>query len=219
MSLCFVCYSSFVRAYMIKEEQAVYTVERKDAAAFLGVSLRTIDRYIRSGKLSHEKNGYNVFLMQSELTEMKDDRTETISSVDIVQMDTVETQEQALDTPNFESHGQENFETLVYKGLYESTKKELVKKQKEIDGLNYRLGQIEIELKNTVPLLAYNERTEGQEKHILDLKDKLHDTRENVFQERMLREKATREKRFFLGLALFFTSVSVILYALLTANI
>lgn len=205
---------------MIKEEQAVYTVERKDAAAFLGVSLRTVDRYIRANKLSHRKAGYNVYLMQSELTALKNNRVESISSVDIVDMD-MEENEQALETPRFESngHGQENFETLVYKGLYESTKKELFKKQKEIDGLNYRLGQIEIELKNTVPLLAYNEKNETQEKHILDLKDKLHDTRENVFQERMLREKATREKRFFLGLALFFTSVSVILYALLTANL
>lgn len=203
---------------MIKEEQAVYTVERKDAAAFLGVSLRTVDRYIRSNKLSHRKAGYNVYLMQSELTELKNDRIETISSVDIVDMDMDEPM-QAVDMPRFETPGSDTFETLVYKGLYESTKKELVKKQKEVDGLNYRLGQLEIELKNTVPLLAYNEKNEVQEKHILDLKDKLHDTRENVFQERMMREKATREKRFFLGLALFFTSVSVILYALLTANL
>lgn len=203
---------------MIKEEQAVYTVERKDAAAFLGVSLRTIDRYIRGNKLSHRKNGYNVYLMQSELTHLKNNRVEIIDRVDIVDMDTEE-EIQSLETPHFDAGGQENFETLVYKGLYESTKKELIKKQKEIDGLNYRLGQIEIELKNTVPLLAYNEKSETQEKHILDLKDKLHDTRENVFQERMLRDKATREKRFFLGLALFFTSVSVILYALLTANL
>ena len=208
---------------MIKEELAVYTVERKDAAAFLGVSLRTVDRYIRGNKLSHRKAGYNVYLMQSELTALKNNRVESISNVDIVDMD-MDDEEQMLETPRFDagsshSNGPETFETLVYKGLYESTKKELFKKQKEIDGLNYRLGQVEIELKNTVPLLAYNEKSETQEKHILDLKDKLHDTRENVFQERVLREKATREKRFFLGLALFFTSVSVILYALLTANL
>lgn len=203
---------------MIKEEIALYTVERKDAAAFLGMSLRTIDRYIRANKLSHRKSGYNVYLMQSELTNLKNNRTELVSSVDIVDIDNTQ-EEQSADMPRFEMPGQDNFETLVYKGLYESTKKELIKKQKEVDGLNYRLGQVEIELKNTVPLLAYNEKQEVQEKHILDLKDKLHDTRENVFQERMLREKATREKRFFLGLALFFTSVSVILYALLTANL
>lgn len=205
---------------MIKEQQLVYTVERKDAAAFLGVSLRTIDRYIRSNKLSHRKNGYNVYLNQEELAALSTQRVETVASVDIVHMDTAE-EEQLPAMPDFAAaaEGQEHFETLVYKGLYESTKKELVKKQREIDGLNYRLGQVEIELKNTIPLLAYNEKNEQQEKHILDLKDKLVDTRETVFAERMLRDKALREKRFFLGLTLFFTSVSVILYALLTANL
>lgn len=205
---------------MIKEEQAVYTVERKDAAAFLGVSLRTIDRYIRGNKLTHQKNGYNVYLNQSELTDLMENRVETVTNVDVVDMDKQEEPKaQSVDIPRFDSPEGDTFETLVYKGLYESTKKELFRKQKEIEGLHYRLGQVEIELKNTVPLLAYNEQQETQEKHVLDLKDKLHDTRENVFQERMLRDKATREKRFFLSLALFFTSVSVILYALLTANL
>lgn len=211
----------FVCVHMIKEQQLVYTVERKDAAAFLGVSLRTIDRYIRSNKLSHRKSGYNVYLNQEELTRMNSGRVETVSSVDIVHMDNDVTAESQQPMPDFResAEGQESFETLVYKGLYESTKKELLKKQHEIDGLNYRLGQVEVELKNTIPLLAYNEKNEQQEKHILDLKDKLVDTRETVFAERMLRDKAIREKRFFLGLTLFFTSVSVILYALLTANL
>ena len=44
-----------------------YTVTRNQAASLLGVSTRTIDRYVKSGKLSYKKIANKVILNEEEL--------------------------------------------------------------------------------------------------------------------------------------------------------
>jgi excisionase family DNA binding protein len=44
-----------------------YTVTRNQAANLLGVSTRTIDRYVKSGKLSYKKVANKVILNEEEL--------------------------------------------------------------------------------------------------------------------------------------------------------
>lgn len=50
-----------------------YNISRKDAADFLWVSTRTVDRYVKKGKLSYKKVSNNVLLAQDELDTMKKD--------------------------------------------------------------------------------------------------------------------------------------------------
>ena len=45
-----------------------YTVTRNQAANLLGVSTRTIDRYVKSGKLSYKKIANKVILNEEELS-------------------------------------------------------------------------------------------------------------------------------------------------------
>jgi excisionase family DNA binding protein len=51
----------------------VYTVTRESAAKILGVSTRTIDRYIKSGKMSYKKVANKVLLAKEEVAEMQKD--------------------------------------------------------------------------------------------------------------------------------------------------
>jgi len=50
-----------------------YTVTREHAAKVLGVSTRTIDRYVKSGKLSYKKVANKVLLAKEEVSELQRD--------------------------------------------------------------------------------------------------------------------------------------------------
>jgi len=46
----------------------------------------------------------------------------------------------------------------IYKNLYIDTKKELKEKQERLEAATYRVGQLESQVKNMVPLLDYNRK-------------------------------------------------------------
>lgn len=51
----------------------VYNVGRETAAKMLGISTRTIDRYVKAGKLSYKKVANKVLLSRDEVLEMQKD--------------------------------------------------------------------------------------------------------------------------------------------------
>lgn len=53
--------------------EKIYNVSKEAAAQLIGVSTRTIDRYISDGKLSSKKVGNKVMLNQSEVMKMRND--------------------------------------------------------------------------------------------------------------------------------------------------
>lgn len=65
-----------------------------------------------------------------------------------------------------------DIENQIFKSLYDTTKQELDKKQ-EAEILNYRLGKIEFEIKNTVPLLEYSKEKDVLEDQNIELKIKV----------------------------------------------
>jgi predicted site-specific integrase-resolvase len=50
-----------------------FTVTREQAALDLGISTRTIDRYIRSGKLSYKKIANKILLNDHDISLLKKD--------------------------------------------------------------------------------------------------------------------------------------------------
>ena len=50
-----------------------YSVTRQQAADMLGVSTRSIDRYVKGGKLSYKKIANKVLLAREEVTELQSD--------------------------------------------------------------------------------------------------------------------------------------------------
>lgn len=80
--------------------------------------------------------------------------------------------EEVLSEKFFEKDGKENVENFlssmkadskevqIYKNLYAETLTELKIKQERLEGATYRVGQLEAQLKNTVPLLSYRQKEE-----------------------------------------------------------
>lgn len=144
-----------------------YNIDRKTAARLLNVSLRTIDRYLSSGKLSSVKNGGRVWLAKEDI--MKEMRSNDVDNDDIVS-DIRRRYRQADNFADIINEGvvvdEKVHETMKrvptedgpYKALYEELRGELHDKQSRLDQATYRIGQLEAQLQSMVPLVDFKKQ-------------------------------------------------------------
>ncbi len=141
-------------------------IDRKQASDMLGVSIRTIDRYIQRGVLDKEEINGRIFIDAKALKPLLDKKkiaAEYISSIQHTQS----THHVATPAPQAsEDHfsaitstarhdTRQEGDDQIYKNLYEELQEELKTKQERLEGANYRVGQLEGLLKESVPLLDY----------------------------------------------------------------
>lgn len=167
--------------------KAKYSLTRKEAADLLEVSTRTLDRYIRSKKLSARKKGGAILLSEEEVGNFKvskfqnmhgaspegpgrvhrhvdnteKDRTEAKTKT-IVDAETGEMEENVIEpkaqtTAVAAPNAREN----VFEELYDLSRREIREYHNKLEAANYRLGQMETQLKHSVPLLDYQEQSDA----------------------------------------------------------
>jgi len=61
-----------------------------------------------------------------------------------------------VSTPEIEKNVKRSDSSQFYQKLYEETREELREKQERLEIANYRVGQLEAQLKNSIPLLEYH---------------------------------------------------------------
>lgn len=160
---------------------AKFTLSRKEAADLLEVSTRTIDRYIRGKKLTARKRGGNILLNEEEVSNFKVARfqsvhgaspqgpgrvhrhinnagagAQTIVDADTGQIEEVQ-QEQAPATQAVAHVGERE---KIFEELYDLSRREIREYHNKLEAANYRLGQLETQLKHSVPLLDYQEQSD-----------------------------------------------------------
>ncbi len=158
-----------------------YTVDRKAASRLLKVSIRTVDRYIKANKLFCEDRDGRIWLDKSQINKLRssknsrqvEDGSKAEMSIDkrgmvdhdvsIGNVDTSSESGRRKAAREKDSTGGE-----VYQKLFEELQSELKQKQERLEGANYRVGQLEGLLRESVPLPDHNrlllaERTEKQE--------------------------------------------------------
>lgn len=134
-----------------------HTIDRKTACRLLNVSLRTVDRYLSTGRLSHIKNKGRVWLSKEEIVDLYKELTDTGTAslwhddnVDRETDNTVITETiEVKETPRDRDETQTD--TAIYKNLYIETKDKL-------DQATFRIGQLESQLTSMVPLLEYQKQ-------------------------------------------------------------
>lgn len=147
-------------------------LDRKTAADMLQVSIRTIDRYIRKGNLEKEVINGRIFirsrglkalleqkkLQDSYLADIYGQPALSVPPASEKQPETTAAAEPVAATfslPNRDYPLENGEDAGVYKRLYEELQEELKIKQERLEGANYRVGQLEGLLKESVPLLEY----------------------------------------------------------------
>lgn len=155
--------------------QAVeYNIDRKSASKLLKVSVRTVDRYLKSKKLSSRVVDGRVWLDKNEIdllagrkhrglkVDNSDMSRSSLSSDNGVDKDDIVAENVQTFSPT-PTKTQKRDSKNTYKKLYEELQGEVKEKQERLEIANYRVGQLENQLRNSIPLLQYHrENSESQ---------------------------------------------------------
>jgi len=149
-------------------ESEIYNLDRKAASKLLKISVRTLDRYIKSKKVSTRVVDGRVWLDKSGLKDYMDEKSGAAS----VDSGNMSTSDMAIDVDvdNGHSSSQDYVQSMstvrkiskerspnsVYKKLFSELKEDLNEKQARLEIANYRVGQLEAQLKNSIPMLEFH---------------------------------------------------------------
>ncbi len=140
-----------------------FVLDRVDAASRLGVSSRTIDRHIQAWRIRTRRIGKKIFL--------EDDDVEALRNMDparreedyVVIFDTLEQNVESVSktpqTTGLSQTGIDNKALTEFVRFYEEAQVLIGQKENLIQDLSYKLGKVETEMKNMVPLVEYNKAT------------------------------------------------------------
>ena len=123
-------------------------ITRAQAAELLNVSVRTIDRYIRSGKLSSHKVNRDIWLKKADVVGLTSQQVSSLSTGHTLhsEVDNVSEIVQTLSTPSKDD---------VFEKLYNKLQIELKEQRQRLEMANYRVGQLESQLKSSIPLIEH----------------------------------------------------------------
>ena len=133
-----------------------YWITRESAAKLLGISTRTIDRYIKSWKLSYKKVANKVLLAKEEIASLQEDygalhqeiSTEVVKQTELTTPKTVSSV-----SPSLEKAVEEKIDKFML--IFNEKDKILEEKNKVIFMLQQRVGELEAKLKTMVALPDY----------------------------------------------------------------
>jgi molecular chaperone DnaK (HSP70) len=161
-------------------------LDRKKAADLLKVSIRTLDRYIRKGILPKHEIGGRIVIKFKDLKPLLDQKrvehdylsslNSNFSRPDLQEQGTAKEENSATEEENqIEAlpQQQSNEDTQIYKQLYEQVQEELKAKQERLEGANYRVGQLEGLLKESVPLIEYRKSIAAEQEKRQELEELL----------------------------------------------
>jgi len=175
-----------------------YWITRESAAKMLGISTRTIDRYIKSWKLSYKKVANKVLLAKEEIASLQEDywalhqeiTTEVVKQTEIVTPKAVSTA-----SPSLEKAIDEKINKFML--IFNEKDKILEEKNKVIFMLQQRVWELEAKLKTMVALPDY---TKEKQEALLE-KQKLE---EKIAQLKWTVKTEKSKSLIFLVLALIF---------------
>ena len=145
---------------------STYKIDRKAASKMLKVSVRTVDRYIKDRKLSTRNVDGRVWLSREEIEAYRDRRSSISepSNVDMsrrevstdVMVDKGEVYEEGSVHTLSTTPKRERETKGIYRKLFQELREELQEKQERLEIANYRVGQLEAQLRNSIPMLEYH---------------------------------------------------------------
>jgi len=197
-----------------------YSIDRKGASKLLKVSIRTIDRYIKSKKLSVQIINGRVWLNRKEIAEFKGEMMRPVSvdkimvstsdlSIDdnVDKVDNVEIIDQEKKEKTSSKINENAISNEIYKKLYFDAKEELNEKQERLEIANYRVGQLESQIRNSIPLLEYHRENYERKKIEEEFANKINESMSTLKKISLEAKIATFKKRIAIGL--FFTLLAL----------
>lgn len=151
----------------------MYTISRESAAKILNISTRTIDRYIRSGKLTYKKVANKVILAKDEIEELMKEFAMLRQEVntEIIGNQWEDGQEVSVKSLSVRSSVEASLDAKIDKffEIFNEKDRQLEDKNKVIFMLQQRLGELETKIQHMVALPDF---TQEKQKALME-KEKL----------------------------------------------
>lgn len=202
----------------------MFDIDRKTAGRLLKVSVRTVDRYISGNRLTFKRREGRIWLDKKEVMKLKAHRRVdtpvdmstpkmSIDKDDLIPVDmsidnegnvyhAVEDEDGNIHIPEARrsgsrpATGRNRDEFEIYKNLYEELQAQLQEKEQRLEMANYRVGQLETRVKESIPLLDYkrdlaselaqkNQLRKDLDAHLMELDISLNNFREERFNKRI----------------------------------
>lgn len=196
--------------------QKRYNLSREAAGKLLKVSVRTLDRYLKAKKVSSQIIDGRIWLDKDEIEAFRANKNKVIR-VDTVSVSTsgVSIDDNVDKVDNGEVFSQDSVDPVstkherprsssneTYKNLFLELKEELNEKQERLEIANYRVGQLEAQLRSSIPLLEYHREKYENKKVEEEFKTQLSESA-NMLKRLSLSIKYEKfSKRIFVGLLL-----------------
>lgn len=184
----------------------IYNITRENAAKLLGISTRTIDRYIKNGKLSYKKVANKVLLERDEINALKEDfsalhqelNTEIVNNGPSPEKYTATTPV-ASKPGSMESAIDQKIDKFIM--VFREKDKMLEEKNKVIFVLQQRVGELETKIQHMVALPDYNKEKQEAILEKERLETKLAELKGTVKNEKI-------KNLIFIGLAIIFILIA-----------
>lgn len=177
----------------------MYTITREYAAKVLWISTRTIDRYIKNGKLSYKKVANKVLLERDEISDLKEDFAALHQEINTEIVNT------ATNTPSTGkmSAAETSLDQKIDKFIlvFKEKDKMLEEKNKLIFVLQQRLGELETKIQHMIALPDYNKEKQDAIIEKERLENKIDELKGNVKNEKI-------KNLIFIGLAIVFILIA-----------
>lgn len=183
-----------------------YWITRESAAKLLGISTRTIDRYIKSWKLSYKKVANKVLLAKEEIASLQEDygALHQEISTEVVKQTDITTHTVSSVSPSLEKVVEEKIDKFML--IFNEKDKILEEKNKVIFMLQQRVWELEAKLKTMVALPDYTKEKQEALLEKQKLEEKIAELKWTVKKEK---SKSIR----FLALAIVF--ILILIYFLI----
>lgn len=191
-----------------------FNLDRADAARRLGVSTRTIDRYIQAGRIQTRRIGKKTYLEESDVENLRQEDPSRREEDYIVIMNEEEEKKQQYETPSHISsekwlnlyNDQGNKAIAEFSRIYTEAQAIITKKDAVIQDLAYKLGKVETELSKSVDATLYERAKTLIENNESKNQSEVEEGRRRIsFLEKQLKNKNS----FIVGLIILFVIVLV----------
>lgn len=134
----------------------IYNITRENAAKLLWISTRTIDRYIKNGKLSYKKVANKVLLERDEIEALREDFSALHQEVNTEIVNTGSAKTTTISkSSNLDQAIDQKLDKFI--NVFKEKDKILEEKNKLIFVLQQRLGELETKIQHMVALPDYNQ--------------------------------------------------------------
>lgn len=179
----------------------MYTITREQASELLGISTRSIDRYIKWGKLRSQKNGKIVYINKQDIDNLTGDGK---NKHEIIIKDIKSSQETQTKPIVNNTHW--------INMIFDSLKREIKKKDEEINELHNKIGKMEEVVKNSISLVEFKKTQFLLEESRVSLSQELETTKKDLEKSTQQLQSEKNANIILLSMAFFLLLLVIIVW-------